>query len=76
MIPRVSKIKIENMNLEKWIDRYKTDCALKYNSKSTKDNYISCVKSFLIKFNSYSEQKELLTSHPQKNDGWVLRSFL
>lgn len=38
------------MNLEKWINRYKTDCAMKYNSDATKDNYTSGVKSFLLKF--------------------------
>ncbi|CAB4127145.1 XerD Site-specific recombinase XerD [uncultured Caudovirales phage] len=49
------------MNLEKWINRYRTDCALKYNSEATKDNYTSGVKSFLIKFDKYSEPKEIPT---------------
>lgn len=49
------------MNLEKWINRYKTDCAMKYNSDATKDNYTSGVKSFLLKFNHYSEPKEIPT---------------
>lgn len=49
------------MNLEKWINRYKTDCNLKYNSNATKENYISCVKSFLLNFNKYSEPKEIPT---------------
>ena len=49
------------MNLEKWVNRYKTDCAMKYNSDATKDNYISCVKSFLFKFNHYNEPKEIPT---------------
>ncbi len=49
------------MNLEKWINRYKTDCAMKYNSDATKNNYISCVKSFLFKFDKYSEPKEIPT---------------
>lgn len=49
------------MNLEKWINRYKTDCAMKYNSDATKDNYASGVKSFLVKFDKYSEPKEIPT---------------
>jgi len=49
------------MNYRKWIERYSTDCKLKYNSESTYSNYISCVKSFLIKFNSYNEPKEIPT---------------
>lgn len=49
------------MNLEKWISRYKTDVAMKYNSDATKDNYTSGVKSFLVKFDNYSEPKEIPT---------------
>lgn len=49
------------MNLEKWLNRYKTDCAMKYNSDSTKENYISGVKCFLVKFDKYSEPKEIPT---------------
>ena len=49
------------MNLEKWLNRYKTDCAMKYNSDSTKENYTSGVKSFLMKFDKYSEPKEIST---------------
>lgn len=49
------------MNLEKWLNRYKTDCAMKYNSESTKDNYISCIKSFILKFDNYNEPKEVPT---------------
>ncbi len=49
------------MNLEKWINRYKTDCAMKYNSDATKENYASGVKSFLVKFDKYSEPKEIPT---------------
>jgi len=49
------------MNLEKWINRYKTDCSMKYNSSATKDNYISGVKSFLVKFDKYNEPKEVPT---------------
>jgi len=49
------------MNLEKWINRYKTDCAMKYNSDATRENYSSGVKSFLVNFNNYSEPKEIPT---------------
>ena len=49
------------MNLEKWINRYKTDVAMKYNSDATKENYTSGVKSFLIRFDNYSEPKEVPT---------------
>lgn len=49
------------MNYRKWIDRYSTDCKLKYNSKATYCNYVSCVKSFLIKFDGYNEPKEIPT---------------
>lgn len=49
------------MNYRKWIERYSTDCKLKYNSESTFNNYVSCVKSFLIKFDKYNEPKEIPT---------------
>jgi site-specific recombinase XerD len=49
------------MNYRKWIDRYSTDCKLKYNSEATYSNYVSCVKSFLIKFDNYNEPKEIPT---------------
>lgn len=49
------------MNLEKWINRYKIDVAMKYNSDATKENYTSGVKSFLIRFDNYSEPKEVPT---------------
>lgn len=49
------------MNYRKWIDRYSTDCRLKYNSDATFNNYVSCVKSFLIKFDKYNEPKEVPT---------------
>lgn len=49
------------MNFRKWIDRYSTDCKLKYNSEATQENYYSCVKSFLIRFDCYSEPKEIPT---------------
>lgn len=47
------------MDFRKWINKYSTDCKLKYNSESTQSNYISCVKSFLSHFNSYREPKEI-----------------
>jgi len=49
------------MNYRKWVDRYSTDCKLKYNSEATFRNYVSCVKSFLIKFDCYNEPKEIPT---------------
>ena len=49
------------MNYRKWVDRYSTDCNIKYNSESTKANYLSCVKSFLVKFDVYNEPKEVPT---------------
>lgn len=49
------------MNFRKWIDRYSTDCKLKYNSEATQSNYCSCVKLFLEKFDNYSEPKEIPT---------------
>ena len=49
------------MNFLKWIDKYSTDCKLKYNSISTFNNYTSCVKTFLIKFSHYREPKEIPT---------------
>jgi len=57
------------MNLEKWINRYKTDVAMKYNSDATKENYTSGVKSFLIRFDNYSEPKEIPT---QEIKGYLL----
>lgn len=49
------------MNIEKWLNKYKTDCSLKYNSIATIENYISGVKSFLFKFDKYNEPKEVPT---------------
>lgn len=49
------------MDCRKWIDRYSTDCLLKYNSKSTQDNYKSCVTKFVYYFNKYREPKEVPT---------------
>jgi integrase/recombinase XerD len=59
--PTIYKLKIENMNLEKWKKIYETDCKLKYQSEATRSNYISGVKSFLSKFDKYSEPKEVPT---------------
>lgn len=49
------------MNFRKWMDRYSTDCKLKYNSEATQSNYCSCIKLFLEKFDCYSEPKEIPT---------------
>lgn len=50
------------MNCRNWIDKYSTDCRLKYNSISTQKNYISCVTQFLFSFeNKYREPKEIPT---------------
>jgi integrase/recombinase XerD len=49
------------MNTRKWIDRYSTDCCLKYNSKQTQSNYKSCVVKFVFAFNHYNEPKEIPT---------------
>lgn len=49
------------MNYRKWIERYSTDCKLKYNSDATLNNYVSCVKLFLNRFNKYNEPKEIPT---------------
>jgi site-specific recombinase XerD len=49
------------MDCRKWIDRYSTDCKIKYNSQVTQNNYISCVRGFLNNFSKYREPKELPT---------------
>jgi site-specific recombinase XerD len=49
------------MNKERWLDKYSTDCRLKYSSESTFNNYVSCVKSFLNRFDGYREPKEIPT---------------
>lgn len=59
------------MDYRKWTDKYSTDCKLKYNSESTQSNYISCVKSFLVKFNNYREPKEIPNSEIKK---WLLEA--
>lgn len=57
------------MDYRKWLYKYSTDCKLKYNSQSTQDNYISCVKTFLENFSRYREPKEIPT-HEIKS--WLL----
>ena len=51
------------MDFRKWIDKYSTDCRMKYNSSATQSNYISCVKLFLQRFNEFREPKEIPTDH-------------
>lgn len=61
------------MNCRNWIDRYSTDCKLKYNSLSTQKNYISCVTQFLFHFeNKYREPKEIPT---QEIKEWLLTAM-
>ena len=59
------------MNSRKWIDEYSTDCRLKYNSKATQDNYISCVSMFLSNFDKYYEPKAIPTSEIKE---WLLKA--
>lgn len=59
------------MDCRKWIDKYSTDCRLKYNSKSTQANYTSCVTQFLYKFEKYREPKEIPT---QEIKEWLLEA--
>jgi site-specific recombinase XerD len=44
---------------------------MKYNSTSTQNNYISCVKSFLTRFKSYREPKEI---HTEAIKLWLLET--
>lgn len=57
------------MDCRKWIERYSTDCMLKYNSISTRKNYISQVTCFLYRFINYREPKEIPT---QEIKTWLL----
>lgn len=59
------------MDCRKWIERYSTDCNLKYNSEATRHNYKSCVKQFLYKFDAYREPKEIPT---QAIKEWLLEA--
>lgn len=59
------------MDIRKWLDKYSTDCRLKYSSVNTQSNYISCVSLFLHRFKEYREPKEV------PNDGikaWLLEA--
>jgi integrase/recombinase XerD len=47
------------MDCRKWIDKYSTDCRLKYNSDNTRSNYISCVSLFLSAASKFREPKEV-----------------
>lgn len=57
------------MDCRKWSDKYSTDCDLKYQSESTRENYKSCVRQFLYYFNDYREPKEIPTD---KIKQWLL----
>lgn len=57
------------MDCRKWLDRYSTDCRLKYNSEATHENYISGVRVFLSYFDKYREPKEIPTQEIKK---WLL----
>lgn len=57
------------MENRKWLERYSTDCKLKYSSKATQDNYIHSVGVFLNYFSNYREPKEVPT---QKIKEWLL----
>ena len=59
------------MNYRKWIYRYSTDCRLKYNSDATFNNYVSCVKSFIIKFDKYNEPKETTNIYLHISDNHI-----
>lgn len=59
------------MDFRKWINKYSTDCRMKYNSSSTQDNYISCVKLFLQRFDEFREPKEIPTD---KIKEWLLET--
>lgn len=59
------------MDCRKWMDKYSTDCKLKYNSIQTQNNYISCVNQFLFYFNKAREPKEIPT---QSIKEWLLQA--
>lgn len=59
------------MDIRKWLDKYSTDFRLKYNSKATQQNYISCVGQFLTQFASYREPKEVPTDQIKQ---WLLKA--
>lgn len=58
------------MDCRKWLDKYSTDCKMKYNSEATVSNYISCVSLFINHFTKdYREPKEIPT---QEIKEWLL----
>lgn len=59
------------MDCRKWLNKYSTDCKLKYNSESTVLNYISCINVFLSDFMKYREPKEIPT---QEIKEWLLEA--
>lgn len=59
------------MDYGKWVDKYSADCRLKYNSKSTQENYISQVKSFLWYFKNEEQPKSIPN---EKIKEWLLEA--
>lgn len=59
------------MDIRKWGDKYSIDCNLKYNSISTKENYICQVKSFLFYFKDEIEPKSIPNDSIKK---WLLEA--
>jgi len=59
------------MDCRKWSDKYSTDCDLKYQSETTRENYKSCVRQFLYCFKDYREPKEIPTDEIKK---WLLKA--
>lgn len=59
------------MDIRKWVDKYSTDCKLKYNSEATQENYISQVRSFLYKFKDEIEPKAISND---KIKDWLLEA--
>jgi site-specific recombinase XerD len=54
------------MDVTKWLDKYCVDIELKYNSKSTKENYKSCIKSFLFRFKNIDQPQRISTDEIKK----------
>jgi integrase/recombinase XerD len=59
------------MNIRNWLDKFSTDCRLKYNSQATVGNYVSHVKLFLEYFSKYREPKEIPTEEIKE---WLLQA--
>lgn len=55
----------------KWSEKYSVDCKLKYNSESTRSNYISQVKSFLWHFKNEDQPKSIPTG---KIKEWLMEA--